>query len=125
MKPHHHTLCKVLWRNFYIKCNLLYLENHVVLVLPRALVCVQLEFKDTFTTHPKDCTLESSLRVNWPRLEGVVKVVHLLGEVKRIMYTSRPTSGWYNRANRGRQDVISGEILPYVILAVLHHCTEV
>ena len=81
---------------------------------------------DTLTTHPKDCTLASCLKVHRPRLEGVVRVVHLLGEVKRIVHTCRPTFGWYNRANRGRQeDVISGEILPYVILAVLHHSTEV
>lgn len=48
---------------------------------------------DTLTTHTKDGTLPSSLEVQRPGLEGVVRVVYLLGKVKRIVHTGRPTSG--------------------------------
>jgi len=79
---------------------------------------------DSFTTHPKDGTFPSYLKVHRHRLEGVVGVVDLLGKVKEVVDTNRPTPRWHIGANR-RRGVASGKVLLYCIFAFLHHNLEV
>jgi len=139
----------------------LYLQSHVVLILPQAVVGMQAQFMlsqcmvgkevvqeayhsvgsltcagcfidqviylswDSFTAHPKDGTFPSCLKVHRPRLEGVVWVVDLLGKVKGVVDTNRPTPRWHIGANGRRGGVVGGKVLPYCIFAFLHHSAEI
>jgi hypothetical protein len=47
---------------------------------------------DTLTTHPKHSTLSGCFEIHWPWLEWVVRVVDLLGKIKRVVDHIWPTT---------------------------------
>lgn len=69
---------------------------------------------------------QAIFEVHRHRLEGVVWVVDLLGKVKGVVDTNRPTPGWHIGGNGRRgEGVVSGKVLSSCIFAFLHHNAEV
>lgn len=81
---------------------------------------------NSLTADPEDCTLPGSFKVHRARLEWVVGVVNLLGKVKRVVHTDRPTTRWDSRTNwRRGEHIIGGVVLLHSISTVLDDLPEV
>lgn len=77
--------------------------------------------RDTLTTHSENSTLSCCFKIHWPRLEWVVRVMYLLGEVKGVVCTVRSTTGRRSRS-RGRhiEDTLLCEVLLHFLFTFLH-----
>ena len=80
---------------------------------------------NSLATHSKHRTLPQGLKVDGPWLQGVVRVVHLLGKVKRVVHPLRPNTRCYCSASRRRgEHIIYCVELVHGILGLLH-CSPV